>query len=492
MTSGPFTGPIGSHNSGSRTWTNSTHQNVQLDTDPDTLATYAATSSYTNVYSWVTTNGASVATNEVESVAVRVTSSTQLAMNVEVQDVWNIDLYGAMLEREFIEDPRAGWDDSEKPSLYDEGERREFLRQWKQWVFGFIGEGAIDTNELVSGSFDTYFASNDEDYFPLYDGVSDFCTAHSIPSNYFTQTPYSNLGGWGDSPELRVQTNSFVTYLWGDEATTNTYLSTDACGDNSYRWELITTADTNGTVTAATLDFMDVSFSVIDSYSVTNATWITNTVTCTNDWIAAGFTSHDYGYKHAQDIMEAFTLYQKVAYLSGTNNPDQSLVGAAIINTNTTSVVSISGDWSAAWSSRATNSPGSIAGLGAYAGWEEISTNNFKGRLHRGANYVRYDLPTTNYAATVTEYYRGEKLAPFGYAASTYEVESIATGIIEGQFSEFNSVADYEPTNSVYILDHFATDAAPFGGTATLSPKSWAVDRGLLLLDYSESFQFVK
>lgn len=256
---------IGSYTGATRTVTNVWYEDLQVHAATGTLASYYGTNGYTNVYAF--TVGSSIVTQHVSNVVSIVTFPTNLQLALSASDMWAWDLYWSRMERYRVRnvlgtnviDERNAL--SSKPRYFTN--LRENLTDFKTW---YTNEARfwVDWTRFSTGLWSNATL-------PMLT-ASAACERVAAPFNYFTQTFYSGLGGYGKGVG-RYVTSSWVIVTASTSTVTN--VTWDACGNAA------TVEGTNGQV---------VTFVC------------TNLVIATN---AAGesYTHLDYGYKYATQLM---------------------------------------------------------------------------------------------------------------------------------------------------------------------------------------------
>jgi len=285
-----YLGPIGGYtNSGSRTWTNIYWTDIQADVPTNTTAGWYGTNQVTNVYTFIVTVDTNTVTNTLTTSVLSITAPTNIEWNLDVQWIWGFDSYLALNERLDI----LGDAITYTPKLYKD--QRTNLVEWKTVVESIIPD-FVDTTLFTNGGVIT-------NEFLTITGLLENISA---PTNYFDYTPYRDLGGW--QPGLSNVVDGIWEFpVWTTNTTTITNSIMDACGSN-YTYTLLGSTNTNGVVISVDFELFSGTNSLA-TYTATNSTEVyTNAFTCTNDFIASGFTERDYGFKWVPDIMDQLVM----------------------------------------------------------------------------------------------------------------------------------------------------------------------------------------
>lgn len=220
-----------------------------------------------------------------------VLTPTNIAL--QAQDVWTWDTYLAIQERsQFVNSGGSGLTTEQKPKFYRS--TQPSLVASKGWIRDNLSRFVTyTTNPIVGTNFATYTASN-------------LLTACGLPTNYLSWTPNRGLSGTGQ-PYYHLTTTTWV--IVSSTAGITTQSTWDACGNS------VNVVGTNGQIV---------------------------TSVCTNQDIAAGYTSLDYGFPGITAIVSRLVWTWDELTTAFESHDSRQISGSSLVSFDAAKVSNLS------------------------------------------------------------------------------------------------------------------------------------------------------
>ena len=400
-----------------RAWTNTFYDKIAADVPANVVASWIfppggwglpATSTATFVMGGITQTAHTVCHSHI-------TTGVVLSIKLDAADVWAMDCYQARMERWRMlnpqDDPTAGYpypayysfDLSQRPVYYKSA--RENLIAHKAWI-------SDNATSFLDPAADQIAAlSNTADF--AYLTLTGLLSSAGAPTNYLTYTPWRELSGQGIG-EGHVVTSSFTIAAAPGETVTNTV--SDYCGN------AVDISGTNGQVVS---------------------------IVCTNTDVQAGYSTLDYGWKYAREIVNPLVIVK--SYYATAASVSGEMYGVQILNTGTCSLLEselplhpIGGTWSpygGIWimrSAAAGSRPGDLGGYQYYTNhigyakeinWSVEASQCATCMSHRVEFYAKPCMPgfptnatTAYYNYTDQDYWQQDAWSMFSSVDSTSDI----------------------------------------------------------------------
>lgn len=329
--------------------------------------TFSETNISTNIYYRIF----DAYTNTVTEVQTLTGVGIQTNLKLNIIDLWSWDAYQAIEERwamQWVFNKDEGGSYSiDHPRFYRNAQEnmtnnlgiKDFI---ERRLLGSAFDFWVDRGEATNDLFDIYYTNGNTDI-PYYNPTS-ILVAVGAPSNWFDYTPSRQLGGRGFGVGHTV-TSTWTLSFSGGGLSTNTV----------YDW--------GG-----------------NEWTITGTNGFTTNVVVTNDSIAAGFTTLDYGFKYVDSILNELVWSGVSAAIDAEN-----IVSNSYGTNRWNSTGDSSNSWAEAETFLSTNYSGAddtfyfpAVGLEANGGGDD--PNKWNVDAISGGNEMLWYAPATNAAVT--------------------------------------------------------------------------------------------